>query len=101
MCGIDYLACQGQLCVSNTLDVKGNDEHDLDNILHVGYIAFPDAMSLEFSRTLTVYYLDACLVIARISVSLFLRFVIKFTQFFVVSIAKSHQAKCTTLNKKM
>jgi hypothetical protein len=38
MCGIDCMACQGELFENNPLDVKENHEHALDFALHRSHL---------------------------------------------------------------
>jgi hypothetical protein len=67
------LACQEELFVTDPLDVKENDEHALDFAFHLSHI-FRSRRVWTFSVQHMLSSLNACLIIARVSVALFPRF---------------------------
>jgi hypothetical protein len=71
VCGIDCLACQDEFFVSNPLDFKENDEHALDFAFRLCCLL--RSRCLQFPCKLMLYSMNACLIIAKISVVRLLR----------------------------
>jgi hypothetical protein len=92
-------AFQDKLFMNNPFDIKENYEHALDFALHLSRL-FLSQWVWAFSIQLMLSSPNACLIIARVSVSLFPRFAQICFCSFVESIVKSHQAGYTTPNKR-
>jgi hypothetical protein len=73
VCRIDCLACQDELFVASPLDVKENDERTLDFALHISCL-FSASLNLKFPCTTHTSFPENLFIIARVSITLFLRF---------------------------
>jgi hypothetical protein len=89
--------------VNTPLVLKENDEHAPDFVLHLSRIfrcALNRACHSNTGVQLMLSARNAFLIIARVSVAFFPRFAHNLSCSFVGSIAKPHQARCTTPNKR-
>jgi hypothetical protein len=73
VCGIDCLACQDEFFMGNPIDIKENDEHDLD-FLFACLAFFGLCEFRHFRWELILFPPNACLIIVRVSIALFPRF---------------------------
>jgi hypothetical protein len=71
VCGSDCLSSQYELFVNYPTDVKENDEHALDFALHLSQ-HFSASATLDLPCTAKAFFPKACLIIAKVSVALFL-----------------------------
>jgi hypothetical protein len=98
---MDYLVCQEALFVNNPLDIKENNGRALDFAPHLSRL-FRSHWVWTFCIRLVLYFPNACLIIGRVSVSLFFWDLHKiWCCSFVGSIAILHQARYTTPNERM
>jgi hypothetical protein len=80
VCGIDCLACQDEFffMANNPLNVKENVELALDFALYITCLAFFDVSVFGLATNtpvlLMLSFMNACLIIAMVSFSLFPRF---------------------------
>jgi hypothetical protein len=89
VCGIGCFTCQYESFASSSLNIKENDQHALDFVPHLS----------NTHVLLMLSSLNTCLIISRVSVSIFLTFaqnLIHIRCSFVRSIKKSHQARYMT-----
>jgi hypothetical protein len=73
VCGSDCFSCQDEFLMNNPLDVKWNDEHALDFVVHLSRTFQSGLNRACYSHTrvrLMLSFPNVCLIISRVSVTL-------------------------------